>query len=1136
ACTANKNCAFDPARKLCHSKYEAARTKCAAAFDLPLTSVPRPAEESDKATAETAGETDPATQNPKTGTDGAAVVQHEDDHAAANQEDESGLARCERAGTSCTFVPDVGNTDGDGKASMQLLLKTAQECDAQRQKINALLLPNAPVANLDELDLQTKTTSSLAGSCIRENMFAHKAYVNPVVGQHVLPFYPNLSGWVPAEEDGEENKAGAGSRAGGGDKTELQQLPSGSGDVENSSNASQQQTGDELHFEEDDIDATPNTSPTDPLGLDTTTLEKSEETKHPEQTSHTTEPQIIHQEINHPKLGTCHTTTARVHADGTEVLRHLRRNFREFDGGYTDLAYNQAWRRRNSMIPVLAKDYHVLEVFKGVLDGLDELHKTKWTKNELAHFFGGKKFVPKNKPMIGMQHRDLRPRNLVWKDSKPKFFAADGSAEAAAPLVGGKSGLQSVKLFGFENSKLLGTRVDFVRDAYANFVAPPKSREEEGKKRSGGMGGGIAGGTKETGEDSSFFTETGRQSSRATRPEKEKDMASKLLPAAVTAFDEEKPAATIVDTAGAADKVAVAAEQGAQTAGGTGAATSSTNRTGEGEEEADGAATDEQNTRIAATDTTKTADEDPAAAAAPPPKVLAPKLLHAVHLEGSDHEAPVGPGVLFPAGPETYHDGVSSAQEDYHMLGHTMMRYACLFTDTDYKFSNSLTFGNAVRLASGLPDPAVERKNPGAAKRLQDYVGSFFVEKGRERVTSPAFGATGGRASASKRTEFLPAAGKNSNAGKNVKSSPNSGSGKMKSPSSSSSSMLSKKAKTESGNKEKNNKKSSSSGTSHAVEHAHGHKNKPQADRKYPHRRPSKFSIPGTSHHRHVGTNRFLTNKTGLRKKRRIGQILGQPFISASKPGIAADEHRARTTKHANPHHAKKKKPASHKSSALEWPTATGRTKNGVQKATKSDFSSTAGSFLEVLSQEPTSSRAASGGSTTSFALGSYAGALGSATSQLPSVTGSIPTLPSGLPTSLPGGIPQMPGMPGVPGMPGMPAMPQLPSGMPQLPTGMQQLPGVPGAGAAPADFTNWLASGLGVNADPGAFFSELKGYMPGKPNVSLSNKFKRKPPAPPGDETHHWDPLFPKQEQPDVVPSNTMQHQRLPEIGGHAD
>lgn len=31
------------------------------------------------------------------------------------------------------------------------------------------------------------------------------------------------------------------------------------------------------------------------------------------------------------------------------------------------------------------------------------------------------------------------------------------------------------------------------------------------------------------------------------------------------------------------------------------------------------------------------------------------------------------------AGPETWNDGVASAQEDYHMFGQTLLRYACLW-------------------------------------------------------------------------------------------------------------------------------------------------------------------------------------------------------------------------------------------------------------------------------------------------------------------------------------------------------------------------------------------------------------------------------------------------------------------------
>ncbi|CAD7937556.1 unnamed protein product [Amoebophrya sp. A25] len=264
--------------------------------------------------------------------------------------------------------------------------------------------------------------------------------------------------------------------------------------------------------------------------------------------------------------------------------------FRRFRG-LTDWAAGEAWR--SSMSHFFEHQVHVLKLATGVIEGVERLHNIQWTQKDLEVLFGGERFIPPL-PLRGMQHRRLdKLENFVWTNQKPTL-----SSPSQAHNIAGQVGLDDVKITGFENAQVIGTRIRGMRHAYGEFLR--KSLEEEGISSSSDQS------LPPTSEDEDAGTTPSHQDEGTTR-------------------------------------------------------------------EGDGL------------------DEDQ------------PKEPVAQHVPIRHHRG---------AGPETYHDGIASAQEDYHTLSGSLLRVGCLIrndgesttirtddplgVDKRKRFAGRFTFGRAL--------------------------------------------------------------------------------------------------------------------------------------------------------------------------------------------------------------------------------------------------------------------------------------------------------------------------------------------------------------------------------------------------------------------------------------------------------
>eukprot|EP00392_Amoebophrya_sp_AT5.2_P001258 g1260.t1 len=717
-CRENENCRWDVAKQMCRLDYEANRETCAKVNEGIL-----PAVEDNSAGAATTSEEQTDTSSFMSST--VSSVQE----------------NCEAAGPSCTWAPF--NPSEDERAVLAVLRNRQAEAEEQRKAVNELLFPKKPVqAVAHEVDLQLVQRPSLAAACLRESMFSRRAYFTESTGKHVLAFFPKLSGWehadnafsladqmqqdaADAEKDGGAGEGVGGIVVGGGGAAATGPgVAVGSGDGPEGTNPKEEsekggdetlaapaggaevgsaageggenegKTGDSLAA------ATPDGTTRVDLheggssdGAGSSSVSGSEGVSSGVVSTGLKRASVVNatgsgpddaEELEpagfpRPKLGTCYTATARVHATGAEVFQKLRQNFREApDGdsdmlsmfrGRVDFARDQKWRASGTdMLPFLYHEYHVLEILKGVLTALKDLHTVKWGRAELAHLFGGEKFVPK-RSLYGMQHRDVATlQNLVYDTKKPGFLSAEPDAAAGADDV--QSGLADVKLTGFSLAKVIGTRVDFLRDAYANFVADAHAEAEAEAAR-------VPAPTRIT----NYFKETKREMAQAFEEGLEEDEQENT--------GEKDPATQADGTAAKDEQTPGPAAEGDESETGTAAGLADADAVGDGSSKS----------------------PEPVVAAASKSNGLGGGVEQGEHrapaikfFTSSDYEPPVPTRLLLSAGPETYHDGVASAQEDYHMLGNSLLRYACVMKKD---FAEQFTYGAAVRELTH-PQPKAE--------------------------------------------------------------------------------------------------------------------------------------------------------------------------------------------------------------------------------------------------------------------------------------------------------------------------------------------------------------------------------------------------------------------------------------------
>ena len=158
------------------------------------------------------------------------------------------------------------------------------------------------------------------------------------------------------------------------------------------------------------------------------------------------------------------------------MLDRMYNNFRNYRGRM-DWAAEENWRKV-SMINFFEHQVYLLQLTKGILEDLDHIHSLQFTPKELSMLFGGDEFRPTAKYKIkGLQHRSLdRLDSFVWTGEKEPF-----SHRTLENIENSK--LDEVKLTGFADSKIIGTRINYLRNVYDSFLRHALTQQQLADKQ-----------------------------------------------------------------------------------------------------------------------------------------------------------------------------------------------------------------------------------------------------------------------------------------------------------------------------------------------------------------------------------------------------------------------------------------------------------------------------------------------------------------------------------------------------------------------------------------------------------------------------------------------------------------------------